>query len=180
MNIYAIKPGVSEVKTDGAALPSEEGGERGSAWEGRVLGLDYGSQTLGVAVSDPSRQIAQGLEIIRRKEENHLRSTYRRIEEIISAYAITEIVLGLPLCMDDSVGDRAEKTLAFGRALAARVQRPVHMMDERLTSVEAEESMRLAGIRRSEYKKYVDQIAAALILQDWLNQNRPSSGRGTE
>ncbi len=138
---------------------------------GRVLGLDYGSKTVGVAVSDPLRVIAQGVEIIRRKEENHLRATYRRIASLAEEYEVSEIVLGLPLNMDDTKGERAEKTLLFARELEARLHLTVHLADERLTTVEAEEAMHLQGVDRRDYKEYVDSIAAAIILQDWLNQN---------
>lgn len=136
---------------------------------GRVLGLDYGAKTVGVAVSDPLRLTAQSLEIIRRKDETHLRATMRRIQEIIAEYGVTEIVLGLPLNMDDSVGERARRTIDFQKALAAKTGLPVRLSDERLTSVEAEEAMKLAGVKEREQKKYVDRVAAAIILQDWLN-----------
>ena len=138
---------------------------------GRVLGLDYGDRTVGVAVSDPTRFVAQGIEIIRRKDEAHLRPTLRRIEELAKQYQVTEIVLGLPLNMDDSFGPRTEKTSAFKTKLEQWMKLPVHLQDERLSSVEAEEAMALAGIGRQDYKLYVDQIAASIILQDWLNEH---------
>ena len=134
-----------------------------------MLGLDYGAKTVGVAVSDPLRLTAQSLETIRRKDESHLRATLRRIREIADSYGVTEIVLGLPLNMDDSPGERAVLTLEFRDILERRLGIPVHMTDERLTSVEAEEAMSLAGIGIREQKKYVDRVAAAIILQDWLN-----------
>ncbi len=136
---------------------------------GRLMGLDYGARTVGVALSDPLGLTAQSFEIIRRREENQLRPTLRRLQEIISEYDVREIVLGLPLNMDDSAGERAEKTLAFRTLLEKRVQLPVHMMDERLTSYAAEEAMTAAGIAPEEQKRYVDRVAAAIILQDYMN-----------
>lgn len=133
------------------------------------MGLDYGARTVGVALSDPLGLTAQSFEIIRRREENQLRPTLRRLQEIISEYDVREIVLGLPLNMDDSAGERAEKTLAFRTLLEKRVQLPVHMMDERLTSYAAEEAMTAAGIAPEEQKRYVDRVAAAIILQDYMN-----------
>ena len=133
------------------------------------MGLDYGARTVGVALSDPLGLTAQSFEIIRRREENQLRPTLRRLQEIISEYDVREIVLGLPLNMDDSAGERAEKTLAFRTLLEKRVQLPVHMMDERLTSYAAEEAMTAAGIAPKEQKRYVDRVAAAIILQDYMN-----------
>lgn len=135
----------------------------------RILGLDYGSKTVGVAVTDLLGMTAQRLEIIRRPKENHLRQTFRRIEELAEKYQIDAIVLGYPLNMDDSEGDRVEKTRAFRQELIRRLDVPVHFVDERLTTVEAEEIMAACGIPRSEYRNYVDMIAAEIILQDYLN-----------
>lgn len=137
----------------------------------RVLGLDFGSKTCGVAVSDPLMITAQGVEIIRRTKENHMRQTYRRIEELAREYEISAIVLGYPLNMDDSVGDRAKKTLQFKGELEARLGVPVFLSDERLTTVAADETMAEAKIPREDYKKYVDKIAATIILQDFLNNH---------
>ena len=135
----------------------------------RILGLDYGSKTVGVAVSDMLGMTAQRLEIIRRPKENHLRRTFRRIEELAAEYAVESVVLGYPLNMDDSIGDRAEKTLAFKKELEERLNVPVFLVDERLTTVEADEIMRECGIPRCDFGKYVDMIAAEIILQDYLN-----------
>ncbi|MDO4619885.1 MAG: Holliday junction resolvase RuvX [Lachnospiraceae bacterium] len=135
----------------------------------RILGLDFGSKTVGVAISDPTGMIAGGVEIIRRKDETHLRKTMRRIEELIAEYHADAIVLGYPLNMDETKGERAEKTLLFKQMLEQRTGLPVHLCDERLTTVEAEEIMAATGIKRADYKKHVDRIAAAVILQDWLD-----------
>ena len=137
----------------------------------RILGLDFGSKTCGVAVSDPLMITAQGVEIIRRTKENHMRQTYRRIEELAAQYEISAVVLGYPLNMDDSVGDRARKTLQFKDELEVRLGVPVFLSDERLTTVAADEAMREAGVPREDFKKYVDKVAAVIILQDWLNNH---------
>lgn len=135
----------------------------------RIMGLDFGSKTVGVAISDPLLITAQGMEIIRRKEENHLRQTLARIEELIQVYQISEIVLGYPKNMNDTVGTRAELSLDFKEKLERRTGLPVIMWDERLTTVAADKTMMEAGIRRENRKKYVDQIAATLILQGYLD-----------
>ena len=136
----------------------------------RIMGLDYGSRTVGVAISDELFMTAQAKEIIRRKEENKLRRTLARIEELILEYDIREIVLGLPLHMDSSVGVRAEISMEFKDKLERRTGIPVVLLDERLTTVEADEIMDELGIRGKERKNYVDMIAAKVILQDYLNQ----------
>ena len=137
----------------------------------RTLGLDYGSKTVGVAVTDPLGMTAQGVEIIRRQKENHLRKTYQRIRELCEQYDVEKIVLGLPLNMDDTMGDRAEKTLEFKNELERRLSVPVLLVDERLTTVEAIEIMDEAGIKVSEREKFVDMIAATIILQDYMNSH---------
>ena len=105
----------------------------------RILGLDFGSKTVGVAVSDGLLLTAQGVETIERKDENKLRKTCARIEELIREYEITEIVLGLPKNMNNTEGERVEKTKAFGEMLERRTGLPVHYWDERLTTVAAEQ-----------------------------------------
>ncbi len=135
----------------------------------RIMGLDFGSKTVGVAISDPLFTIATPLEIIRRKEENKLRKTLARIEELIVEYEVGEIVLGLPLNMNDTEGERVFLTAEFKEKLERRTGLPVHSWDERLTTVEADNAMMEAGIRRENRKEYVDKIAAALILQGFLD-----------
>lgn len=131
--------------------------------------MDFGSRTVGVAVSDPLLITAQGIEIIRRKEENKLRQTLARIEELIVAYEVDKIVLGFPKNMNDTIGERAELSLAFQEKLERRTGLPVVMWDERLTTVAADRTMMEAGIRREHRKEYVDKIAAVLILQGYLD-----------
>lgn len=135
----------------------------------RIMGLDYGSKTVGVAVSDALQITAQGLEIVRRKQENKLRQTLARIEELIVEYEVEKIVLGFPKNMNDTVGERGEKSLEFKEMLERRTGLPVVMWDERLTTVSADKAMMEAGIRRENRKEYVDSIAAALILQGYLD-----------
>ena len=135
----------------------------------RIIGLDFGSKTTGVAVSDPFGWTAQGVEIIRRKEENKLRKTLARIEELVKEYGASRIVLGLPKNMNNSLGDRAEKSLAFKEMLERRTGLPVVMWDERLTTVAADRTMMEAGIRRENRREYVDEIAAVFILQNYLD-----------
>ncbi|MCM1040085.1 MAG: Holliday junction resolvase RuvX [Roseburia sp.] len=136
----------------------------------RIMGLDFGSKTVGVAISDPLLLTAQGIEIIRRKEENKLRKTLARIEELIVAYEVDEIVLGFPKNMNDTIGERAELSLEFKEKLERRTGLPVIMWDERLTTVAADKAMMEAGIRREHRKEYVDMIAAVLILQGYLDR----------
>lgn len=135
----------------------------------RIMGLDFGSKTVGVAVSDPLYITAQGVEIVRRKQEDKLRQTLARIEELIQQYEVELIVLGLPKNMNDTEGERVAKTLSFRDMLTRRTGLEVVMWDERLTTVEADKIMMEAGIRRENRKEYVDMIAATLILQGYLD-----------
>ena len=136
----------------------------------RIMGLDFGSKTVGVAISDALLITAQGIEIIRRKEENKLRQTLARIEELIVEYEVEEIVLGMPKNMNDTEGERVALTMEFKEKLERRTGLPVHMWDERLTTVAADRAMMEAGIRRENRKDYVDMIAATLILQGFLDR----------
>lgn len=138
----------------------------------RIMGLDYGSRTVGVAVSDALYLTAQGIEIIERKEENKLRRTLARIEELIIEYDVEEIVLGLPKNMNDTMGDRAELSMEFKDKLERRTGLPVTMWDERLTTVAADKAMIEAGIRRENRKAHVDKIAACFILQGYLDYRK--------
>ena len=138
----------------------------------RIMGLDYGSKTVGVAISDELLLTAQGKEIIRRKEENKLRKTLARIEELIQEYKVEKIVLGLPLNMDQTPSERSQLCLEFKEKIERRTGIPVIMWDERLTTVEADEIMDEAGIKGKERKEYVDMIAAQIILQDYLDNTK--------
>ena len=135
----------------------------------RIMGLDYGSKTVGVAMSDPLGITAQAVETIWRKDENKLRKTCARIEELINEYDVERIVLGLPKHMNNDLGERAQKALAFGEMVKRRTGLEVVMWDERLTTVEAERTLIENNVRRENRKQYIDKIAAVFILQGYLD-----------
>ena len=135
----------------------------------RIMGLDYGSKTVGVAISDALGLTAQGIEIIRRTQENKLRQTLARIEALVKEFEVTAIVLGFPKNMNNTIGDRAEKSLAFKEMLERRTGLDVFMWDERLTTVEANRTLIEGGVRRENRGKYVDKLAAIFILQGFLD-----------
>ena len=135
----------------------------------RIMGLDYGSKTVGIAVSDTLLITAQSVEIIRRESENKLRKTLARIEELIAEYQVTKLVLGLPKNMNNTEGIRVEKTKEFKEMLEKRTGLEVVLWDERLTTVAADRSMMETGIRREHRKEFVDEIAAIFILQGYLD-----------
>lgn len=136
----------------------------------RIMGLDFGAKTVGVAISDPLLLTAQGIEIIRREEENKLRRSLARIEELIVEYEVEEIVLGLPKHMNNTEGVRVELTMEFKDKLERRTGLPVTLWDERLTTVAADKAMMEAGLRRKERRAHVDKIAACFILQGYLDK----------
>ncbi|MCR5369914.1 MAG: Holliday junction resolvase RuvX [Clostridium sp.] len=135
----------------------------------RILGLDFGSRTVGVAVSDPMGWTAQGLETITRPEENKLRRTLARIGELAEEYGAEKIVLGYPKNMNNTEGERVQKTLEFKAMLERRTALPVVLWDERLTTVAAERVLMETGVRRENRKAVVDTVAAVLILQGYLD-----------
>lgn len=135
----------------------------------RILGLDFGSKTVGVAISDPFLIVAQSLETITRERENKLRQTLARIDEIIAEYGAGKIVLGFPKNMNNSIGERCEKTMEFKTMLEERMGLEVILWDERLSTVEAERVLMETGVRRENRKQYIDKIAAAFILQSYLD-----------
>lgn len=137
----------------------------------RILGLDYGSVTVGVAISDPLGITAQALETIERPAENKLRRTLARITELVEEYQVQKIVLGFPKNMNNTVGERGQKTLEFKSQLERRTGLPVVMWDERLTTVAADRSLMETGVRRENRKQVIDQIAAVFILQGYLDLN---------
>lgn len=135
----------------------------------RIMGLDFGSKTVGVAISDALLLTAQGIEIIRRKSPGKLRQTLARIEELIGEYEVDKIVLGYPKNMNNTEGERCEKTKEFKEMLERRTGLDVVLWDERLTTVEADRTMIEGGIRRENRKEYVDKLAAVFILQGYLD-----------
>jgi RNAse H domain protein, YqgF family len=138
----------------------------------RIIALDYGSKTVGVAVSDELGLTALPLETIKRDKENKLRKTLARIEEIIKERSISLIVLGKPLNMDDSEGERVKKTLEFAAALEKRTGLKVVLQDERLSSIEAKEILADSGIKKEDMKLYIDSVAASVILREFMNTDK--------
>lgn len=141
----------------------------------RIMGLDYGSKTVGVAVSDGASSYRTEHRDNLPGAENKLRRTLARIQELCLEYEVEEIVLGFPKNMNNTTGDRAEKSLEFAEMLKKRTGLPVVMWDERLTTVAAEQVLMESGVRREHRKEYVDQIAASMILQGYLDYRKNRS-----
>ena len=135
----------------------------------RILGLDYGTKTVGVALSDELGITAQPIMTIERKSENKLRKTLAKIEEIIDEYKVSVVVLGYPKNMNNTVGPRAKATEEFKEHLERRTGLEVVLQDERLSTVESERILIESGVRRENRKEYVDKMAAAVILQSYLD-----------
>lgn len=135
----------------------------------RIIGLDYGSATIGVAISDELQLTAQGIETIHRKKENHLRKSLARIEELINEYGVDLIILGYPKNMNNTIGGRAKKTEEFAKKLEDRTGLEVVLWDERLTTVMANQTLISGDVRRENRGKVVDKLAAVLILQNYLD-----------
>ena len=135
----------------------------------RIMGLDFGSVTVGVALSDEMHLTAQPVEVIKRKDENKLRQTLARIEELVKEYEVGLIVLGYPKNMNNTIGKRARKTEEFKEKLERRTGLEVVLWDERLTTVSAMQVLMEGKVRRENRKAYVDKIAAVFILQGYLD-----------
>lgn len=135
----------------------------------RILGLDYGTKTVGVAISDELGLTAQPLCTIERKSENKLRKTLAEIESIIEEYGVSFVVLGYPKNMNNTEGPRAQATKEFKEHMERRTGLSVYLQDERLTTVESERILMESGVQRQQRKKYVDKMAAAIILQSYLD-----------
>lgn len=146
----------------------------------RILGLDFGSKTVGVAISDELLLTAQGLCVLRRKSPDKLRQTLAGIEALIAEYGVERIVLGYPKNMNNTEGERCEKTKEFQEMLVRRSGLPVVLWDERLTTVAADRHMIEAGMRREDRKQIVDEVAAVLILQGYLDYLKISKESGTQ
>lgn len=139
----------------------------------RIMGLDFGTKTVGVAISDPLMVTAQPVETITRKSANKLRQTLARIEELIVENCVELIVLGYPKNMNNTVGERAQACETFKEDLERRTALPVILWDERMTTVESERILMAGGVRRENRKAVIDQLAAVLILQSYMDaQNR--------
>ena len=137
----------------------------------RYLGIDLGSKTVGLAMSDTTLTIASTYKTIFFKDEDY-NSTINEIKDIIKEYNITKIILGLPKNMNNTLGERAEITLKYKELLEKSTDLPVIMFDERLTSVISNSILIVADMSRKKRKKKVDSIAAQIILQDYLNKEK--------
>ncbi|MGT2833644.1 Holliday junction resolvase RuvX [Streptococcus halotolerans] len=136
----------------------------------RIMGLDVGSKTVGVAVSDPLGFTAQGIEIIAIDEENK-EYGLKRLAELVSEYKVDKFVVGLPKNMNNSEGPRVEASKLYGDLIKERFELPVDYQDERLTTVQAERMLvEQADISRGKRKKVIDKLAAQLILQNYLDR----------
>ncbi|MDF2472296.1 MAG: Holliday junction resolvase YqgF [Anaerocolumna sp.] len=135
----------------------------------RIMGLDYGSVTVGVAISDALLITAQGIETIRRKHETKLRQTLARIEELIKEYQVELIILGYPKNMNNTIGERAKKSEEFAEILKKRTGLEVILWDERLTTVAAHQALTLGNVKNQDRGQVVDKVAAVLILQGYLD-----------
>lgn len=135
----------------------------------RIMGLDYGSVTVGVAISDALLLTAQGIEVIRRKQDNKLRQTLARIEELIAEYDVDKIIVGYPKHLNNSIGERAVKSEEFAEKLRNRTGLEVLLWDERLTTVAAHQVLSLSNMNDRKKAMVVDKLAAVLILQGYLD-----------
>ena len=135
----------------------------------RVIGLDYGSKTVGVALSDELMLTAQPLTTIHRDRPTKLRQTLAQIEQIIEQYDVDRIVVGWPKKLDNEEGKRCEKTKEFGDMLENRTGLEIIYQDERLTTAQADGVLEQGGIRKDKRKQYIDKMAASLILQNYLD-----------
>lgn len=133
----------------------------------RTMGLDYGDKTIGVAVSDELGFTAQGVEVIRRG--SHEDTDFNRLRELCVQYHVNTIVVGLPKNMNGSIGSRGEICKEFAEKVNARLEIPTVLWDERLTTVSAERALLEADVSRKKRKKVIDKVAAAIILQNYLN-----------
>jgi len=139
---------------------------------GRLLGLDFGSRTVGVAISDGLGITAQELVTIERPKPGKLKKTLFRIGEICEEYEVDTIILGYPRNMDDTEGERCAATLEFKALIEDKLKIPVILHDERLTTIAAAEILDESGVKRSDQKKYIDQVAAAIILQEYMDNRK--------
>jgi putative holliday junction resolvase len=156
------------------AVDSDRRSSPGQILAGRILGLDVGSRRIGIAVSDPLGITAQGLETLERRNKRH---DFEQLARVIRNYEVREIVVGLPLRMSGVEGTQADKMQAFAEELRKRFRLPVHLWDERLTSAEANRLLRETDMSIEKRGKAVDQMAAVLILQGWMEKRTCGEGR---
>lgn len=135
----------------------------------RIMGLDYGDKTVGVAISDEMLLTAQPVETIQRERVGKLRQTFARLEKLIEENEVQLIVVGLPKTMDNKEGDRCVKSREFGTQVERRTGLEVIYQDERLTTMAADSVLEEGGVRKENRKEYIDKLAASLILQGYLD-----------
>ncbi len=147
----------------------------------RVLGLDFGDKTIGVAVSDPLGWTAQGVEIIKRDNPQEFKKCMRRLTEIIEQYTVDTIVLGYPKNLDNSEGERCQKTNVFAKKIEGRFPKiPLVLWDERFSTIAAERALRMADLSHNQRKSVIDKMAAVHILQGYLDSIQRSPERNGE
>lgn len=132
----------------------------------RIMGLDVGDRTIGVAISDPLGLTAQGITTIRR---TNLEEDLAQLSQLMNTYEVKQLVLGFPKNMNGTIGSQGEKALAFKNVLEKQFKMPVFLQDERLSTAEAERLLIKADLRRSKRKKVIDKLAASVILQSYLD-----------
>ena len=137
----------------------------------RIIGLDYGTKTVGVALSDENEIIASPHTTIERKHPTKLRQTYAQIEDIIREYGVELIVVGYPKNMNNTEGERVAATKSFAEDLERRTGLSVVFVDERLTTMQADRILDATGVALSARKEHIDNMAAAIILQNYLDMN---------
>ena len=138
----------------------------------RIMGLDYGAKTVGVAISDEMLLTAQPVETIKRERAGKLRQTLARIETLMKEYDVEKVVIGLPKKLNNEEGDRCDKTKEFGDMVERRSGLEVVYQDERLTTVAADAVLAEGGVRKENRKEYIDKVAASIILQGYLDSIR--------
>jgi|SRR5690625_863921 len=136
----------------------------------RILGLDVGSKTIGVALSDALKVTAQGLTTIYWTEHD-MSSADEKLQSIIEKNNVSEIVIGLPKHMNGSIGERGELSKIYANRLQKKFNLPVHLVDERLSTVAAERALIEADVSRKKRSKVIDKMAAVMILQNFINQS---------
>ena len=139
---------------------------------GKIMGLDYGAKTVGIAISDTLLQIAHPKETIFRDNEKRLRKTLARIEELVRLEDVELIVVGLPLLPDGTQGERAQKAKEFAQKVQTRTDIPVILQDERFTTTASDEELDEMQVKPEDRKKVIDQLAACHILDEYLNRCR--------
>ena len=138
----------------------------------RIMGLDYGSKTIGVAISDPLGWTAQGIETISRQDPGNLIDSIKRLSVLVNEYEVEHIVVGLPKHMNNDLGERVDRTLYFVKRIERELGISVETFDERLSTVAAERVLTEGNVRKENQKKYIDKVAASLILQTYLDLKR--------